>query len=34
VEIWDTEKLERIATLPASSPSGIFFTARAQRFGM
>jgi protein NirF len=34
VEIWDTEKLERIATLPASSPSGIFFTTRAQRFGM
>ena len=34
VEIWDTEKLERIATLPVNGPSGIFFTARAQKFGM
>jgi protein NirF len=34
VEVWDTEKLERIATLPADNPSGIFFTVRAQRFGM
>jgi protein NirF len=34
IEVWDTAKLERIATLPADSPSGIFFTERAQRFGM
>ena len=34
IEVWDTAKLERIATLPTDSPSGIFFTARAQRFGM
>ncbi|MDR2851611.1 MAG: protein nirF [Burkholderiaceae bacterium] len=34
MEVWDTQKLERIATLPINNPSGIFFTARAQRFGM
>lgn len=34
VEVYDTATLTRIATLPADHPSGIFFTARAQRFGM
>ncbi|MDR2991076.1 MAG: protein nirF [Burkholderiaceae bacterium] len=34
IEVWDAEKLERIATLPANSPSGIFFTTRANKFGM
>ncbi|AZG13302.1 protein nirF [Cupriavidus pauculus] len=34
VEVYDTATLRRIATLPAEQPSGIFFTARAQRFGM
>jgi protein NirF len=34
VEIYDTATLTRLATLPADNPSGIFFTARAQRFGM
>lgn len=34
VEIYDTATFERVATLPADQPSGIFFTARAQRMGM
>ncbi|MGH8790029.1 MAG: cytochrome D1 domain-containing protein [Cupriavidus necator] len=34
VEVYDTASLARIATLPADNPSGIFFTVRAQRFGM
>ncbi|RZT32335.1 protein NirF [Cupriavidus agavae] len=34
VEIYDTATLRRVATLPADQPSGIFFTARAQRMGM
>ncbi len=34
VEIYDTATLTPIKTLPADNPSGIFFTVRAQRFGM
>ncbi len=33
VDIYDTETFERIASLPADKPSGIFFTTRAQRIG-
>jgi protein NirF len=33
VEVFDTHSLERIASLPAESPSGIFLAARAQRIG-
>ncbi|SDC74167.1 protein NirF [Cupriavidus sp. YR651] len=34
VEVYDTQTFARLATLPADQPSGIFFTARAHRFGM
>ncbi len=34
VEIYDTRSFERLAILPAKRPSGIFFTARAQRIGL
>jgi protein NirF len=34
VEIYDTASFERIATIAASKPSGIFFTARAHRIGL
>lgn len=34
IQIWDPYRLERIATLPAESPSGIFFSHRAQRTGL
>jgi protein NirF len=33
VTIYDTARLEPLAVLPAKSPSGIFFTARAARIG-
>jgi protein NirF len=33
VEVYDTENFAKIAQLPALNPSGIFFTARAQRIG-
>lgn len=33
IQIWDPYALKRIATLPAESPSGIFFTSRAHRIG-
>lgn len=33
VIIYDTQTFERVATLPAQSPSGIFFTSRAARMG-
>jgi protein NirF len=33
VDVYDTETFERIASLPAEKPSGIFFTARANRIG-
>jgi protein NirF len=34
VEIYDTDSFERIATIAANKPSGIFFTARAHRTGL
>ncbi|MGB8275091.1 MAG: cytochrome D1 domain-containing protein [Alphaproteobacteria bacterium] len=33
VDVFDPETFERIASLPADKPSGIFFTARATRIG-
>jgi protein NirF len=33
IDVYDTQSFARIAQLPASAPSGIFFTARAQRIG-
>jgi len=33
VEIYDTATYERVASLPADKPSGIFFAARANRIG-
>jgi protein NirF len=34
IQIWDTARIEKIASLPARKPSGIFFTARAHRTGL
>ncbi len=34
IDIHDTHTFERIASLPAKAPSGIFFTARAHRIGL
>lgn len=34
IDIFDTETLQRIGTLPADKPSGIFFTDRAHRIGL
>ena len=34
VEIYDTRTFERKSTIPATKPSGIFFTARAHRIGL
>jgi len=34
VQVYDTATFERLATLPADKPSGIFLTARAQRIGL
>jgi len=34
VDVYDTGRLERIAHLPASKPSGIFFSHRAHRIGL
>lgn len=34
VDIYDTRTLEKRGELPAQSPSGIFFSARAHRFGL
>lgn len=34
LDIYDTESQQRIATLPAEKPSGIFFSARAHRIGL
>lgn len=34
VDVLDTATFERLASLPASKPSGIFFTARAHRLGL
>ncbi|MBW7852195.1 MAG: protein nirF [Rhodospirillales bacterium] len=33
VDVYDTESFERVGTLPAAKPSGIFFTNRAHRIG-
>lgn len=34
LEVYDTAGFEKRAELPADAPSGIFFTARAHRFGL
>lgn len=34
INVYDTASLEKTATLPASKPSGIFFTHRAHRIGL
>lgn len=34
VQVWDPYRLTRIATLPASVPSGIFFSSRAHQIGL
>jgi protein NirF len=34
VDVYDTGTLERVTSLPADKPSGIFFSARAQRIGL
>lgn len=34
IDIYDTRSLEKITSLPAQSPSGIFFTWRAGRIGL
>jgi protein NirF len=34
VDVYDTETLARIASVPADKPSGIFLTARANRIGL
>ncbi|TAN59130.1 MAG: protein nirF, partial [Magnetospirillum sp.] len=34
VVVYDTETLEQVAELPASKPSGIFFSARAHKTGL
>lgn len=34
VQVWNTRTLEKVATIPAIKPSGIFFTARAHRIGL
>ncbi len=34
VEVYDTHNFERKAAIPATKPSGIFFTARAHRIGL
>jgi protein NirF len=33
VDVFDTDSFERVASLPADKPSGIFFTSRAHRIG-
>ena len=34
IQIHDTESFAQIGTIPADAPSGIFFSARAHRFGL
>ncbi|EKA51272.1 heme d1 biosynthesis protein NirF, partial [Pseudomonas aeruginosa ATCC 700888] len=34
LQVWDPYRLERIGSLPARSPSGIFFSHRAQHIGL
>jgi protein NirF len=33
VQVWDPYRLTLLKTLPALSPSGIFFSSRAQKMG-
>lgn len=33
IDVYDTESFAKVASLPAEKPSGIFFTARANRIG-
>ncbi|MFW0756963.1 cytochrome D1 domain-containing protein [Pseudomonas sp. H11T01] len=33
VQVWDPYSLKRLTTLPATKPSGIFFSSRAQKMG-
>jgi protein NirF len=34
IDVYDTQSLARVGSLPAEKPSGIFFTARAHRIGL
>lgn len=34
IQVWDTATLQKVHTLPADSPSGIFFSDRAHRIGL
>jgi protein NirF len=34
IDIYDARSFEKKAEIPADSPSGIFFTARAHRTGL
>ncbi|MGV8502044.1 cytochrome D1 domain-containing protein, partial [Pseudomonas aeruginosa] len=34
LQVWDPYRLKRIGSLPARSPSGIFFSHRAQHIGL
>ncbi|MGQ9668224.1 MAG: cytochrome D1 domain-containing protein, partial [Anaerolineae bacterium] len=34
LEVYDTGSFKKLAELPADTPSGIFFTSRAHRFGL
>jgi len=34
IEVYDTASFERVASMPAKKPSGIFFSARAHRIGL
>ena len=34
LQVYDTETLELLSRMPASKPSGIFFTDRAHRIGL
>lgn len=34
LEVYDTSSFKKLTELPADAPSGIFFTARAHRFGL
>lgn len=34
IDVYDTRTLEKLAEIPAETPSGIFFTARAHRTGL
>ncbi|MHC8286800.1 cytochrome D1 domain-containing protein [Pseudomonas sp. XS1P51] len=33
VQVWDPYRLKQLSTLPATAPSGIFFSSRAQKVG-